>query len=103
MPSLIDKLNRYNASLIAFDIIFSERDTTYPEDDRILWRNRSRSAGNVILPMHIHPAELWFFDVRNTCRFRRLIDAAKALGHVHVELDEDGLSARHLSEFRGRR
>lgn len=87
---LIDKLNRYNASLIAFDIIFSERDTSHPEDDRIL-ADSVRSAGNVILPMHIHPLS-YGSSMSEILPIPPLISAAKSLGHVHVELDEDGLA-----------
>lgn len=87
---LIDKLNRYNASLIAFDIIFSERDTMHPEDDRIL-AEAIRSAGNVILPMHIHPLS-YGSSMSEILPIPPLIEAAKSLGHVHVELDQDGLA-----------
>lgn len=87
---LIDKLNRYNASLIAFDIIFSERDTRHPDDDFILAES-IRSSGNIILPMHIHPLS-YNSSMSEILPIPPLLQSAKALGHVHVELDEDGLA-----------
>lgn len=87
---LVDKLNRYNASLITFDILFSERDANYPDDDRIL-ASAIRSASNVILPMHIHPLN-YGSSLAEILPIPELIDAARALGHVHVELDQDGIA-----------
>ena len=87
---LVDKLNRYNAALISFDILFSERDAGYPEDDQIL-ANSIRSSGNVVLPMHIHPLS-YGSSLSEILPIPELIDSAKALGHVHVELDADGLA-----------
>lgn len=87
---LIDKLSRYNASLIAFDIIFSEHDTAHPEDDEIL-ADSIRSSANVILPMHIHPLS-YGSSMSEILPIPPLVSAAKKLGHVHVELDEDGLA-----------
>ena len=87
---LIDKLSRFNASLIAFDIIFSEQDTAHPEDDEILAES-IRSNGNVILPMHIHPLS-YGSSMSEILPIPPLVNAAKRLGHVHVELDEDGLA-----------
>ena len=87
---LIDKLSSYNTSLIAFDIIFSEPDTQHPGDDEILAKSM-RDNGNTLLPMHIHPLS-YGQALTEILPIPELITAAKKLGHVHVELDEDGLA-----------
>lgn len=87
---LLDKLSEYNAALVAFDVLFSERDTEYPEDDAALAR-AIRENGNVLLPLHIHPLS-YGNTLSEILPLPELVNAAKALGHVHVELDEDGLA-----------
>ncbi len=87
---LLDKLTEYNAALVAFDVLFSERDTEYPEDDAAL-ANAIRDNGNVLLPLHIHPLS-YGNTLSEILPLPELVNAAKALGHVHVELDEDGLA-----------
>ncbi|MDX1451314.1 MAG: CHASE2 domain-containing protein [Oleiphilaceae bacterium] len=87
---LVDKLTEYNAALIAFDVLFSERDKTYPEDDEALAR-AIKQNGNVLLPLHIHPLS-YGNALSEILPLPELVNAAKALGHVHVELDEDGLA-----------
>jgi CHASE2 domain-containing sensor protein/signal transduction histidine kinase len=87
---LVDKLNDYKASLIVFDVIFSEYDTMHPGDDD-LFAQTLRDAGNVLLPLHIHPIS-YDSPLSEILPIPELAEAAKALGHVHVELDEDGLT-----------
>jgi len=87
---LIDKLTQYNAALVSFDIIFSERDSGFPEDDQLLAR-AIKNNGNVLLPLHIHP--LSYGDtLSEILPIPDLVKAAKGLGHIHVDLDEDGLA-----------
>jgi len=87
---LIEKLTGYNVALIAFDIIFSERDTRHPEDDELL-ALAIKSNGNVLLPLHIHPLSDGS-TLSEILPIPQLVESAKGLGHVHVELDEDGLA-----------
>lgn len=87
---LIDKLAEYNTALVAFDVIFSERSTNHPADDAYLARAVNNN-GNVLLPIHIHPLS-YGNTLSEILPIPELVEAAKALGHVHVELDEDGLA-----------
>jgi CHASE2 domain-containing sensor protein/signal transduction histidine kinase len=87
---LIDKLREYKTSLIAFDILFTEPDTLHPDDDAILARAIQR-AGNVVLPLHINPLS-YDKTLSEILPLPELTNAVRALGHVHVELDEDGLA-----------
>lgn len=87
---LVDKLNSYNAALISFDVLFTERDANHPDDDQI-FASAVQSSGNVILPMHINPLS-YGNTLTELLPIPELIDSAKTLGHVHVELDSDGLS-----------
>lgn len=87
---LIDKLTEYNAALVSFDILFSERSATYPEDDELL-SLAIKSNGNVLLPLHINPLSL-SNTLSEILPIPELVKAAKGLGHVHVDLDEDGLA-----------
>lgn len=87
---LVDKLNDYKSSLIVFDVLFSEYDTLHPEDDQLL-AQAIEEAGNVLLPLHIHPLA-YDKPLSEILPIPELANAAKGLGHVHVELDEDGLT-----------
>ncbi len=87
---LINKLSDYNASLVAFDVIFSERDKNYPEDDALL-ADAIKANGHVLLPLHIHPLS-YSNTLTEILPIPELVDAAIGLGHVHVDLDEDGLA-----------
>lgn len=87
---LIDKLTESNVAVVAFDIIFSEYSTTYPEDDQHLAK-AIRNNSHVLLPVHIHPLS-YGNTLTEILPIPELVDASKGLGHVHVELDEDGLA-----------
>ncbi|MGI9286314.1 MAG: CHASE2 domain-containing protein [Pseudomonadales bacterium] len=85
----IDTLTRANVKAIASDILFTEHDTANPtEDDALV--DAVRRNGNTVVPMFI--GELRDDgQVLETLPFSELIDAAKGIGHVHVELDTDGI------------
>lgn len=87
---LIDKLTSYNTELIALDILFSEQSRAHPEDDDLLAR-AIRNNGNVLLPLHLqsltHDGTLV-----EILPIPSLVNAARAMGHVHVDLDQDGLA-----------
>ena len=87
---LVEKLSEFKASLIVFDVIFSEYDTQHPEDDLRLTQ-AIENAGNVLLPLHINPLA-YDKPLSEILPIPELANAAKGLGHVHVELDEDGLT-----------
>lgn len=87
---LIDKLSNHNTALIALDILFSEKSRTHPEDDELLAK-AIKNNGNVLLPLHLQPLtqEGTLVEI---LPIPSLVDAARALGHVHVDLDQDGLA-----------
>ncbi|UZE97532.1 CHASE2 domain-containing protein [Alkalimarinus alittae] len=87
---LIDQLSNANTKAIAFDIIFAEPDLNHPEDDAAFASAIERN-GNVFLPLHIHPRsnETTLSEV---IPIPELTAAAKNLGHIHVELDIDGIA-----------
>ena len=86
----IDTLTQAHVKAIASDILFTEEDESNPANDRALVDAVSRN-GNIVIPMFIgslknngQPLE--------TLPFSELITAAKdRLGHVHVEIDADGI------------
>lgn len=87
---LIDKLTAHNTALIALDILFSERSRTHPEDDELLAK-AIKNNGNVLLPLHLQPLthEGTLVEI---LPIPALVSAARAMGHVHVDLDQDGLA-----------
>ncbi len=87
---LIEKLTSYNTALICLDILFSERSATHPEDDLAL-ASALKNNGNVLLPLHLQPLTHGGTLVE-ILPIPPLVEAAKGMGHVHVDLDEDGLA-----------
>jgi len=87
---LIDKLTKYNAELISLDILFSEKSSNYPEDDELLAK-AIKNNGNVVLPLHLQPLT-YGGTLVEILPIAPLVQAAKGLGHVHVDLDQDGLA-----------
>lgn len=87
---LIDKLSTHNTALIALDILFSERSREHPEDDELLAK-AIKNNGNVLLPLHLQPLTQDGTLVE-ILPIPSLVGAARALGHVHVDLDQDGLA-----------
>lgn len=87
---LVDKLTRYNAALIGFDVLFAEPDANFPNDDEI-FAQAIYSSGKVVLPMHIHPLN-YGNSMTEILPIATYVEAARALGHVHVEVDTDGVA-----------
>lgn len=86
---LLEQLAPAGTRAIGLDIIFSEPDTVHPEDDRLL-AQRVASAGNVVLPVvmqHV-PGRAPL----QSLPLEPLVAAARAVGHIHLELDTDGLA-----------
>ncbi len=86
----ISTLTQADVKAIASDILFTEDDKSSPADDRALVDAVSRNS-NIVIPMFIgalkdngQPLEM--------LPFSELSAAAKdRLGHVHVEIDADGI------------
>tara|TARA_R110001592_G_scaffold59200_1_gene179585 strand:+ start:30851 stop:33448 length:2598 start_codon:yes stop_codon:yes gene_type:complete len=87
---LIDKLSTQNTALIALDILFSEKSRSHPEDDELLAK-AIKNNGNVLLPLHLQ-ALTQDGTLVEILPIPSLVSAARALGHVHVDLDQDGLA-----------
>ncbi len=79
---------------VALDILFGEPDADYPGDDLLLARAITL-AGNVVLPVARRggPVLGGTADVP----LARLREAAAQLGHVQVEVDEDGAVRRFFA------
>ncbi|KPP97195.1 CHASE2 domain-containing protein [Marinobacter sp. HL-58] len=83
---LIEKLHEAGAKTIVFDILFPESS----KDDEEM-AQAMREHGNVILPLHLSPPSRNYL-ISEQLPVPELAAAASALGHAHVELDEDGLA-----------
>ena len=87
---LVDKLTAYNTELVVLDILFSEQSRNHPEDDELLAK-AIKNNGNVLLPLHLQSLthEGTLVEI---LPIPELVAAARSLGHVHVDLDQDGLA-----------
>ncbi|MDL0430243.1 CHASE2 domain-containing protein [Marinobacter sp. TBZ242] len=83
---LIEKLHDAGAKTIVFDILFPEPS---PDDPELAMAMREH--GNVILPLHLSPPSRNYL-ISEQLPVPELAAAASALGHAHVELDQDGLA-----------
>ena len=96
---LLDRLAPEKPRAIAFDILLSEPDLQQPENDARLAAALARSH-NVFLPVAIEQTRRrGFFS--ESLPVPQLTIAATGLGHIHVELDKDGM-ARHTYLNEGR-
>lgn len=83
---LIDKLSAAGADTIVFDILFSE---PAPGDPSLA--TAMQGHGQVILPLHLSPLSSNQLMTTHPPA-AVLARAAAAIGHAHVELDEDGIA-----------
>ena len=95
---LLDILSEEDIKAVSFDIIFAEPDLQNPVSDQQLSK-AIKNNGRVILPVlmeqtrqHEQPIE--------TLPLPELATHAAGLGHIHVELDPDGI-ARSLFLYEG--
>ncbi len=88
--ALVNRLTEVDAKAIAFDIIFAEPDLNHPEDDAG-FATTIQNNKNVFLPLHIHPRS-YETTLSEIIPIPELTAAAKELGHIHVELDIDGIA-----------
>ena len=75
---------------IGLDLLLVGDDTEHPGDDALLAR-RMKEAGCVVLPMALQPAGP-AGSQSELLPTPPLAQAAKALGHAHLSLDEDGIT-----------
>ena len=83
---LIDKLEAAGAETIVFDVLFSEPS---PEDGALA--EAMTQHGKVVLPLYLSPPSRNYL-ISEQLPTNALASAAYALGHAHVELDEDGIA-----------
>jgi len=87
---LLQQLTRENARAVAFDIIFSEPSITNPSGDRKLsqaLKKNGRTTLPVLVEQHRSGGQLI-----ETLPISILANNAASLGHVDVELDQDGIA-----------
>lgn len=86
---LLNRLTDAGATVVAFDVVFSE--PSVPEEDRALARAMARS-GRVVLPVFVPPAERHRAITSTTVLYPipKLEKAAAALGHIGLAPDSDG-------------
>ncbi len=96
--ALLARLKNEQPKAVAFDIIFAEPDLQHPLDDAEFVAAVSNS-GQVGLPVLMEQPRRDGQPIE-TMPFPELASVAAAMGHVHVELDPDGI-ARSLYLFEG--
>jgi len=96
--ALLARLKNEQPKAVAFDIIFAEPDLQHPLDDAKFVAAVSNS-GHVGLPVLMEQPRRDGQPIE-TMPFPELANVAAAMGHVHVELDPDGI-ARSLYLFEG--
>ncbi len=89
---LIDILQQAGSKAVALDIIFSEPDQIDHQADIVL-ADALRRHGRVVLPV-LPEQEQLHAQIKETLPIPVLALAAARLGHVDVELDEDGINRR---------
>jgi len=95
---LVNKLKQEQARVIGLDIIFSEPELSNPEADSVL-AQAIEQAGNVVLPVLFEQPYLGSLITQSE-PITDLVAHATALGHVHVQLDADGM-ARSINLWEG--
>jgi diguanylate cyclase (GGDEF)-like protein/PAS domain S-box-containing protein len=87
---LLNRISQGQPLVVAVDINFAEPDQLHPQNDAMLveaTRENGRVVFPVVLEQYSKGAEL-----RESLPFPDLRQAAAALGHVHVELEADGIA-----------
>ncbi len=89
---LINRLSDEGAKAIFLDILFAEPDLQHPAEDERLAEAIQRS-NRVFLPVIIEQLKQ-DGELRETLPMSLLMDKAKGLGHVDIDLDPDGIARR---------
>lgn len=98
---LVENLTEAGAKVIIFDVIFAEASTQNPADDKLL-ASTFKQSGNVILPVLVEQSQA-YGQLIETLPFPLLAAQTAGLGHVHVELDPDGIARSvYLKEGMGK-
>ncbi len=95
---LVEKLKHENPGAIGLDIIFSEPDRYNPEHDEML-AQAIKTSKRVVLPVYMARKAAQSFPIE-ALPLPILTEHAAALGHVHIDLSDDGI-ARQVYLFEG--
>ena len=95
---LIDILTAAGAKAIALDILFNEADPHHPDADRQLIQSVAASS-RVFLPVILEEYR-WGGELVESMPIPALATVAAGLGHMHMELDADGI-ARGIFLYEG--
>jgi len=87
---LVRGLSAAGARVIALDIIFSEADSSDPRGDQAL-AEAIRESARVVLPVLLEQPRT-YGQLIEQMPMPPLAEVAATLGHIHVELDADGLA-----------
>ena len=87
---LVEKLSAINTKGIVLDLIFSEHNSHDTQSDAKLIE-AIKNNGKVILPVIVEHNRL-NGQLIETLPFPELLNSAYSIGHVHVELDQDGIA-----------
>lgn len=87
---LIERLTAEQPRVIAIDLIFAEADLDTPEED-IALAKAIKASHRTVLPVFVEQPRL-SGQLIEQLPISPLAEAATALGHVHVELDKDGIA-----------
>ena len=90
---LLEQLSPQPPLAIGMDILFSEEDLDYPGDDLMLARAVARSARVVLPVVRSNPGARNPADLPMDA----LVNSAAALGHVHVQVDSDGVARSYYA------
>jgi CHASE2 domain-containing sensor protein/signal transduction histidine kinase len=85
LAQLVERIAAGRPRVIGVDVILSERDTRYPQDDAVLARSLAQ-AGNVVLPVVAEPGPAGML-VRYP-----LAGLGAAVGHINMVADTDGVA-----------
>jgi len=96
--ALLTRLKHEQPKAVAFDVIFAEPDLQHPQDDASFVA-AVRNSGRIGLPVLMEQPRRDGQPIE-TLPFPELAEVAATMGHVHVELDPDGI-ARSLYLFEG--
>ncbi|CAM9497751.1 unnamed protein product [Phaeothamnion confervicola] len=94
--TLLEKLTEAGVNGVAFDVLLAEPDRADPAGDEALAR-AMRGNGTTVLPVIMEASQSG--QPREVAPSKVFLDAAAAVGHVHIELDADGIArSLYLSE-----
>ncbi len=89
LATLIDRLHEYESGPVLLDLLLTELDLSRPEGDQRLAAALGKH-GNVYLPVHIEQ-QTSGGQLVELLPHHRFASQARALGHVDLEVDPDGV------------